>query len=57
MLCHVRFALVGGNRIVRLLLVVLSIVGSATSEARHSNALSKIIRKDSKYTHISYIHV
>lgn len=43
---HERFVLAGGNLIVRLVLVVLSIVGSAISEARRSNALSKIIRKD-----------
>lgn len=41
----VRFVLAGGNLIVRLVLVALSIVGSAMSEARDRNALSKIIRK------------
>lgn len=42
---QVSFVLVGGNLIVRLVLVVLSIVGSAISEARDRNALSKTIRK------------
>lgn len=34
----VRFVLAGGNLLVRLVLVVLSIVGSAISEARDRNA-------------------
>ena len=42
---HVRFVWAGGNLIVRLVLVALSIVGSAISEARDRNALSKIIIK------------
>lgn len=48
---HVSFVRAGGNRIVRLVLVVLSIVGSAISEARDRNALSKIIIKMIKYIH------
>ena len=48
---HVSFVRVGGNLIVRLVLVVLSIVGSAISEARDRNALSKIIIKMIKYIH------
>lgn len=42
---HMWFVWTGGNLIVRLVLVVLSIVGSAISEARDRNALSKIIIK------------
>lgn len=42
---QVRFVLEDGNLIVRLVLVVLSIIDSAISEARDRNALSKIIRK------------
>lgn len=49
---HVRSVLDGGNLTVRLVLVVLSIVGSAISEARDRNALSKIRGKNIKYTHI-----
>jgi hypothetical protein len=41
----VRFVLAGGNLIVRLVLVALSIVGSAICEARDRYALSKIRRK------------
>ena len=48
---HVSFVRAGGNLIVRLVLVVLNIVGSAISEARDRNALSKIIIKMIKYIH------
>lgn len=46
---HVRFVLAGGSLIVRLVLVVLSIVGSEISEARDRYALSKIIMKKIKH--------
>lgn len=50
---QVRFVLEVGNLIVRLVLVVLSTMGSAISEARDRNVLSKIIRKKrlNIYTH------
>lgn len=48
---QVRFVLEGGNLIVKLVLVVLSIVGSVISEARDRNALSKM-RKKIKYIHM-----